>query len=260
MIDLSLWLASNYKFNNISSYFYDKFPISSIAIGLIDYTANVSSSNDLINAKIILRSTCSGESSNFEEDDHGLFSSSLLVAQGQQIFRGLIPNANLFFYGFKPNDAITEVELVSAINWLIEQQVQLICLPFGADTEVSAVTEVINKAVNLGILIFAAVGNDYPKPSLFPSCLGNVLSVGALDQHYLSLDDCCRNPEPDCWLPGLKIPGLTGSGELAYRSGTSVACVLATGFAAHYLVKTKQKSIKKNDFINYIKELGVMRK
>lgn len=260
MIALNLWLMTNYKINDFSSLFYEKADFSTIAIGLIDYAANVSSSNDFINAKIILKASCSSESSNFEENDHGLFSSSLLVSQGRLSFRGLIPNANLFFYGFKPNDEITGFKLVSAINWLIEQQVQLICLPFGADIEIPAVTEVINKAVNLGILIFAAVGNEYPKPSLFPACLGNVLSVGALDQQYLSLDDCCRSPEPDCWLPGLKIPGLTSSGELAYRSGTSVACVLATGFAAHYLVKTKQKSIKKNNFINYIKELGVMRK
>lgn len=260
MIDLNLWLMTHYKINDFSSLFYEKADFSTIAIGLIDYAANISFSDDLINAKIISNSTCSSENSNFEENDHGLFSVSLLVAQGQQSFKGLIPNANLFFYGFKPNDEITEFKLVSAINWLIEQQVQLICLPFGADIEIPAVTEVINKAVNLGILIFAAVGNEYPKPCLFPARLGNVLSVGGLDQQYLSLDDCCQSPEPDCWLPGLKIPGLTSSGEMAYRSGASVACVLAVGFAAHYLVKTKQQSIKKSDFINYIKELGLVRK
>ncbi|TXH69939.1 MAG: hypothetical protein E6Q83_07485 [Thiothrix sp.] len=260
MTDLNLWLMTHYKINSSSNFSYENSDFSTIAIGLIDCSINVSSNNDLFGAKIFSKINYSGESHNFEEDDHGLFSSSLLVAQGQQSFRGLIPNANLFFYGFKPNAEVNGVELVSAMNWLIEQQVQLICLPFGADIEIPAVTEVINKAANLGILIFAAVGNEYPKPSLFPARLGHVLSVGALDQQYLSLDDCCRSPEPDCWLPGLKIPGLTSSGELAYRSGTSVACVLAAGFAAHYLVKTKQQSIKKSDFINYIKELGLIRK
>ncbi|OQX06342.1 MAG: hypothetical protein BWK73_31105 [Thiothrix lacustris] len=258
MIDLKSWLISSYGINSLIGRFLSDEQAKTINIGLIDYAINYMPKDDFFNAKISFGG-CHLDQENVEENDHGLFSSSLIIAQGNRNLRGLIPNANLFFYNLNPNDNITEDNLILAIDWMIKKKVQLICLPFGSDRNIPAVVKIINKAIGLNILILAAAGNEYPKYSLFPARLDNVISVGALDMQYLVLDDCCINPEPDCWLPGLKIPGLTSSGQLAYRSGTSVSCLLATGFAANYLAKTNQKSISKKDFINHIKELNLIK-
>lgn len=256
MIDLTYWLSVNYKMNYFPILFSNK--LNSISIGLIDYYFD-GFHIDLFQSKIEFKSNCYAERSLLEKNDHGFFSSSLLVAQGNKCLKGLVPDANLFFYAFNPEEHITKRHLVTAIDWLVDQGVQIICIPFGSDVDEPEIMESVDRAVASGILVLAASGNEYPEYVLFPAQYPNVVSVGAIDKEYRMLDDCCRIPKPDCWLPGLGIPGLTSSGDIAYRNGTSVACVIATGLAANYLVNTKQSLIRKMDFIGYIEEVRCLK-
>jgi hypothetical protein len=79
---------------------------------------------------------------------------------------------------------------------------------------------------------FAAAGNDFPRPILFPARHSATIAVGAASDDGVLLPQCCREPQLDLVAPGHQLAGLAHENRIEQRSGSSFACVIAAGVAA----------------------------
>lgn len=79
----------------------------------------------------------------------------------------------------KSNTAI----LIKALEYAIAEQVDVINLSLGGDSFSAIENEVIQRAIDAGIVVVAAAGNDAKKgnPIIYPASYDNVISVGAVD-------------------------------------------------------------------------------
>lgn len=204
---------------------------SMITIGLMDCGMQTGV-HDLQRANLTVEDFTSCANIDDNLLSHGTFSASLLVAQGDSLLSGLVPNARLLMaqvvnqYGHAEENPI-----LRALTWFQSEGADVIAIPLGAFHANSDIDCLLSSLAASNVLIFAAAGNQHPSPTLFPANHPDVIAVGACDRHGKILPDCCRSPEPDLLLPGENIPSLINGDVIAGRSGTSVACVLAAGMA-----------------------------
>ncbi len=234
-----------------SEFFKNKMPFNllvccnlqvEVTIGLIDCGVH-SGVQDFQGANLTVKNFTSSIVTDDNLLSHGTYSVGLLIAQGNNLLSGLVPNTKLLMaqvigqYGYAEENSIYR-----ALKWFQSEQVDVIAIPFGAFQTNVDIDQLLSDISANNVLIFAATGNQYPSPTLFPANHPDVIAVGACDRYGKILPDCCRSPEPDLLLPSDNMPGLVNGDVIAGRSGTSVACVLAAGMAAAHLLDWKRES------------------
>ncbi len=202
------------------------------SIGLIDGTVDMMSP-DLEGADIL---TCDFVGSPDMSPDtvfHGTSMATLLVGQGRQYMRGVVPRAQLLAArAVGPGDVATPARVAAAIDWLVSEGIRIVALPLGSETEAPAVDAAIARGVAVGVCFFAASGSG-AGAVLYPARHPAVIAVGAADDQGHPIADARHKPPSDLLAPGWKIPGLSANG--ATCNGSSIACVLAAGVAAQQL-------------------------
>jgi subtilisin family serine protease len=178
--------------------------------------------------------------------DHGTAVSALLV--GNRLpsgFGGLVPGAKVYaaaVFRDSGNGADTTAEwIVQALDWLVQQRVEIINLSFGGPRNL-LLEAAIDRLVAGSIVLVAAAGNQGPDaPPSYPAANRGVLAVTAVDAalkpwskanrgHYISYSA----PGVDVWSA---LPGKDG----AYLSGTSYAAP----FVAAALAAVRQSNPKR---------------
>ena len=202
---------------------------------------------------------------------HGTLMSGLLIAQSHQI--GMSPNIQLAMVAALGDDGTgkntaDESEVAQAINWCIETfAADIISLSLGGTQNDGMMREgpsasVTRKAVDMGIFVVAAAGNDGGVDDdgrvSVPSNVARAISVGAstrggdvwenssLGSQTMPNGDQRNNPnmKPEIIAPGEGIIS-TGKGDTWYSSsGTSDATVFVT--AALALILEDQPRMKPN--------------
>jgi cell wall-associated protease len=203
-----------------------------VVVGLVDGAVE-QRTPDLANASLVKRCFLTTEAASSAKSDHATHSANLIAAQGVHVIRGIIPKARLLVAEVFEPDGEAKPEAVSdALNWLIQERVQVIAFPLGSDVGQPDVAEQIDRAIRSNIWVFAAAGNEYPRPLAFPARHREVIAVGAADPHGRLLPNCCREPRLDLIAPGWGVPAPVSEASLRCADGSSVACVLAAGAAA----------------------------
>ncbi len=126
--------------------------------------------------------------------------------------------------------------IVAAINMAAEnaEDCNIINMSLGGYIKDYMMEYAINNAVNKGIVVIAAAGNDGTNIKCYPAAYDNVISVAATDQSGNRAFFSNYGKWVDISAPGIYIPSTVGTG-IEYMSGTSQAAPIVSGVAALYM-------------------------
>jgi subtilisin family serine protease len=189
---------------------------------------------------------------------HGTVSVTTLVAQGHDLITGLVPRAHLFVAPEIAEDGATEPRLIVAgMEWLLEQGVRLVALPFGGKMEASDIGNALKAGVDRGVIFFAASGGGWSEELLFPARHAATIAVAASDDVGTP---CFHRDAPDnvdLIAPGWNVPSL-GSAGVTSATGSSIACVIATAVAALAIANEAidMSQVNRESVVRLLREAG----
>jgi len=124
-------------------------------------------------------------------------------------------------------------DVAEGILWAVQNGAGVINLSLGSPETSSVVDEAVRQAVQQGVVVVAASGNEggNDNPVMYPAALPEVLSVGAIDQTDERADFSGHGDWLDLVAPGVQIAS-TMSGQYMYSSGTSMAAPYVSAAAA----------------------------
>ncbi len=147
-----------------------------------------------------------------------------------------------------------ESDVLEAIEWCIEQNPDVISFSIGSQggcdgfCDGDFVAEMSNDAVDQGIFVVAAAGNDGDTYLKSPSCGSKVFSVSATGSSDNVASFSNVNPTLDMFAPGVKIKTPTGIGR-----GTSFS---APHVSAAALLVLEQNDLDPNELSYRLKSTG----
>lgn len=149
------------------------------------------------------------------------------------IVASIAPNANL--YSVKVLDSNGEgyySDVIAGINWAINNDIDIICMSFGAFDYSYFLEEAVNNAFNDGIVMIAASGNNASDYMHYPAAYNQVISVGACDENGNILNFTNGKDLVDVYAPGINIVSENHRSVKLSNKGTSVSTAQVTAVAA----------------------------
>ena len=124
-------------------------------------------------------------------------------------------------------------DVAQGILWAIGNGATVVNLSLGAPTTSAVVDQAIREAVDKGVVVVAASGNEGAKgnPVIWPAALPEVVSVGAIDDADARAAFSGHGDWLDLVAPGVQIAS-TMNGAYMYSSGTSMAAPYVSASAA----------------------------
>ncbi len=179
--------------------------------------------------------------------DHGTAIAALLLGRGSEI-RGLVPQARLYaatVFRLRRNRPETTTEwLLTALDWLARQRVQVINLSLGGPHN-PLLAAVLTRLHRRGIALVAAAGNGGRRaPPVHPAAHPHVIAVTAVDARRRLWRRANRGDYIDLAAPGVDIWTAGADGRHIYRSGTSYAApFVAAALLAAPLAELKKHAL-----------------
>ncbi len=188
-----------------------------------------------------VRDSCS------DDNGHGTHVAGTIAADGGAdrlgIF-GVAPEANLFAYKVCGGSGCWSDDIAAAIRMAADNGADVISMSLGGDAESSLTRDAIQYAVNNGVLLVAAAGNDGPADGSidYPGANPNVVAVGAIDSSETVASWSSRGVndgdyivearEVEVGAPGVAVESTWNDGTYRTISGTSMATPHVSGLAA----------------------------
>jgi len=201
-----------------------------------------------------------------DEKGHGTHCSGVVAAREDGELaqrRGMAPGAEVYAVKVAPGGCASD--LVEAINWCIDNYIDVIGINVGSKMPCHQVEQALLDAYQRGITCVAAAGNDAGAVS-YPAALSHVIAVSAVGRmgtfplesaHTLKASGYFGHDgdvffanfsnygdQIDVCAPGVAIPSTVPKGYAAW-DGTSMACSHVTGMAA--LVLEAYPEVKTGD-------------
>lgn len=176
---------------------------------------------------------------------HGTAIAGIITANDNDLgLIGVAPNVELYSVKILDENGNGKVEsLIKAVEWSIENNVQIINMSFGITKDDMNLKKVINKALDEEIVIISAAGNNYGGNVDYPAAYEGVISVTAVDQN-LKVADFSSKGKIDFSAPGVDIPILVPNNKYSFSEGTSLASAYVTGIVALVLNNERLFKIK----------------
>jgi subtilisin family serine protease len=155
-----------------------------------------------------------------------------LIAGSGDDFQGVAPGAELLTISvLDENHASTFATIASAIDRAVLGGAQVLCLSLGSAEESQVITNAITDAVDAGLVVVAAAGNEGSETRTYPAALASVLAVGAVGSDGEPTEWTSHGDWVDIMAPGdvLLPSGIDGYSQMR---GTSWACAIVSGIAA----------------------------
>ena len=130
--------------------------------------------------------------------------------------------------------------IIKGIYWCIENKMDVVNLSFGCNVDSEALSIAVKDAINAGLILVAAAGNEGERVSEmeYPAAYDGVISVGASDENNeISRFTSGRN-KVDILAPGEKVWTYSILGGYMAVDGTSISTAQVTGAIA-ILLKNK---------------------
>lgn len=201
-------------------------------IGMID--GSVDAKHSALKGRKVTAKSFIGNRHDPGSHDHGTAVAAILV--GGPDWGGLLPGAklyaaNIFYEKQNGARAASARALIRALNWLVQERVQVINLSIaGPDNKV--LRKVVGAAKSRGVVMIAAAGNggSNAKPA-FPGAYDETIAVTALDKKAAVYRAANQGDYIDFAMPGVRVwTAVPGGGK--YQDGTSFAAPFVTALAA----------------------------
>jgi subtilisin len=194
-----------------------------------------------------------------DKNGHGTGVAGVIGANGGSDGKGLwgmAPEVSLHIYKVCSSDGSCWADdIASAIKVATDDGANIINLGLGSDIKSNLVAGAVSYAVERGVLIVVAAGNDGPYVGGvdYPAADPNVLSVGAIETIEKVPEWSARgtNSKTKAYVreegdidfagPGVNIESTAKGGDYAISSGTSMAGAYVTGLAAKVWQSDKEK-------------------
>ncbi len=147
---------------------------------------------------------------------------------------GIAGIANIHLYALKvgQGSGTTSDYVVSAIQWCITNNVDVISISLGASNHSPSLENACNDAWASGCVLAAATGNQGTTPISYPARYSSTIAVGALQSCSQIWGDSNYGPNVDLAAPGYGILSCGLSHNYVTADGTSMACPHVSGSCA----------------------------
>ncbi len=178
------------------------------------------------------------DSNAHDDNGHGTHVAGI-VASTHSTFGGVAPDASLM--AAKVLDASGSgwtSDVISGIDWCVSNNADIISMSLGSGAylgtcDTLAISIASNSAVDNGVAVFAASGNDgYINAISSPACASKVVAVGAVDKLDRRTPYSNESIELDIVAPGTSISSTYLNNQFATLTGTSMATPHVAGVAA----------------------------
>ncbi len=187
----------------------------------------------------------------YDDDGHGTHVSGIISGTRGT---GVAPKTRLIVAKvFDSSGSGTDWNVSLAFQWAVQNKAKIISFSGGGEHS-DLMTTAVNNAVNAGVAVVAAAGNEGPDPGTmsFPGADKNAIAVGATDSSDGIASFSSRGPvswvndptygtqtyiKPDVSAPGVWINSTWPGGGYNTLSGTSMATPHVSGLAALILQK-----------------------
>lgn len=219
---------------------------SRIKVGVIDTGIDLNH-RDLIGAVKDVRNFTDGDIKNVSDNvGHGTHVAGCIGARrnGSGIV-GVAPECELYIAkAFASNGMAGENSVISALEWLKDNNVNIVNMSFSSEKTTQKEYNTIKKCYDSGMVMVAAAGNDGPNCDSgsnigYPAKFDEVIAVTAVDINKNPAEFSSCGIEAQVAAVGKEVLSTYKENKYAYLSGTSMATPLISGAAAIIQAKAK---------------------
>ncbi|MBT3375935.1 MAG: S8 family serine peptidase [Lentisphaerae bacterium] len=173
---------------------------------------------------------------------HGTAVASLLAGSGGAV-AGIAPAANVLAVRVMTDDGVGDAfTLADGIILAVDQGADVLNLSLGMQSDSRIVREAIEYALENGVAVVAAAGNDGSGSVQFPARYDGVTAVSAVDAMGTHADYANTGEAIDIAAPGVGINAGWSDGETVSLGGTSVSTPFVAGALASILSEESSAS------------------
>lgn len=177
-----------------------------------------------------------------DEEGHGTHCIGIIGAALGNGAGGVGVNPLAWLYSYRAlnnNGSGSKAATVAGINWAITQGVDVISLSMGSHQPNAAEEEAIRNAIDAGIVVVVAAGNDGSNIKNYPAAynIPGMITVGALDRSKVRASYSNYGSWVDVYAPGSGIYSTDNGSANSYEflSGTSMATPAVAGAVSLYI-------------------------
>lgn len=171
-----------------------------------------------------------------DDNGHGSHVAGIIAAQDNSIgVVGVAPKVSLYAVkALDRNGSGYISSIIKGIEWAIANDMDVINLSAGFDSDSQILHDIITKATNVGIVVVVAAGNSGSSEDTvsYPAKYDEVIAVSATDQNNSIASWSSRGVEVDVAAPGENILSAYLGKSYAMESGTSMAAPFVAGVVA----------------------------
>lgn len=158
---------------------------------------------------------------------HGTHVAGLIAGE----LTGVAPNVDLYIANVLNDKGLGRVvDILDGVTYAINSNVDILCMSLGVNKKLPQILEErIKRAVNKGIIIVCATGNNGKQSVAYPASYDFVVGVGGVNQDLKRADFSNYGFDMDIVAPSVDILSTWKDGRYAYMSGTSTASPLVAG-------------------------------
>jgi len=193
---------------------------------------------------------CDNTTNFYDDNGHGTAVSGIIKANSNNAkgIVGLSSNLPIKILPLKTADSngwSYLSDMLRAIEYAREKKVDVINLSMGSRVYSDIENEVIQKAINDGVVVVSSAGNDSDSFYNYPASYDNVISVGATDENNNKTSFSNYNNKVSLSAPGQNILTTNRAGGYSYYSGTSFSTPIVSAMAA--IIKSVRPDLSPQD-------------
>lgn len=199
------------------------------------------SSHPLLQNKIIGGKNFTNEGSSDDFNDlngHGTHVAGIIGAAKNDIFNSIAPNCSLLICKALNRNGEGQLDnIINAIDYAINQKVDIINMSLGCPSNVDELHNVVKKAIDNNICVVCASGNsgdgnEETTESDYPGAYEEVIQIGAMSNNFNVSNFSNSNKFVDLVAPGENILSTYLNNDYMSLSGTSMATPIISGALA----------------------------